>query len=136
MLDLFISSRIQLHTMSILIVRSSIWYMYQLVRYVAYRSLRSQDSGTQSALPLTLFSKMSSIPSLLEFQAMPSRAFRLRQLKEYTCPVCRITYEKRNSLNRHIRARHEKHLPCDVFLYQEIHCRSECPSELTYVESP
>ena len=55
---------------------------------------------------------MSSIPSLLDLQALPSREFRLRKLKEYTCTVCRATYETRNPLNRHIRSKHVPKLQC------------------------
>ena len=55
---------------------------------------------------------MSSIPSLLDIQAMPSRTFRVQKLKEYTCPICRRTYEKRNSLNRHIKNKHVTKLQC------------------------
>ena len=43
---------------------------------------------------------------------MPSRTFRLNKLREYTCPQCRRTYEKRNSLNRHIRSKHATKLQC------------------------
>ena len=43
---------------------------------------------------------------------MPSRSFRVRQLREQTCTICRTTYEKRNSLKRHIHSKHVQHLKC------------------------
>ena len=35
-----------------------------------------------------------------------------QRLKEHTCTICRATYEKRNSLNRHIRSKHVQKLKC------------------------
>ena len=43
---------------------------------------------------------------------MPTRSFSVRNVREHTCPVCRATYEKRNSLNRHIKAKHVPKLKC------------------------
>ena len=55
---------------------------------------------------------MSSIPSLPNLQTMPCREFRLQKLREHTCTICPATYEKRNSLNRHIKNKHVQKLKC------------------------
>ena len=48
----------------------------------------------------------------MDIQAMPTRSCSVWHLREYTCPVCRAAYGKRNSLNRHSKAKHVPKLKC------------------------
>ena len=91
-------------------VASSTWY--HLTCYIAYRFSLPGDLDFKCAPPFDFFQHMSSIPSLMDIQAMPTRSFSVWNLREHTCPVCRAAYRKRNSLNRHSKAKHVPKLKC------------------------
>ena len=64
-----------------------------------------------------IFQVMNTIPSLMTIRPEP-RIFHASRLNQWVCHQCGKDFEKKNSLNRHIRDKHIEKIKCDFCNYQ------------------